>query len=317
MKFKAVALALAILACASLAHAEVVTKIAAVVNDRIITTYQLEKSMDGFLAAQGRSAPLNFQERKNLRDQILGGLIEEELVKQKVEELGLKVSDEELEATLRDVQKQSKITTEQLRAAVESQGMSFQDYREKLRQQVLKYKLVGREVQSKVNVTNREISQYYRDHIDDYRTPASMRLSRISFPVDPKAPSTRLEEARAEALQARKRIAAGEDFFAVLLALSTEKRAEGGDLGTFREGELTPAFESAVKNLQPGQLSEVVETPTGYHLLRLESRLAGNLTQFDAVKDEIQQTLLEKKREEKFKEWANGLRKNAYIDIRD
>lgn len=317
MKFRAAVVTFAIMACFSTTHAEVVTKIAAVVNDHIITTYQLEKAVNGILSTQGRSAPLGLQERQALRAQVLGGLIDEELVRQKVEGLGIKVTDEELEATLRDVQKQSKVTTEQLRAAVEAQGMSFQDYREKLRQQVLKYKLVGREVQSKVNVTNREVSEYYRNHIDDYRTPSSMHLSRITFAVDSKASPAEVSKIKEAAQDARKRVQGGEDFLAVMLALTTDKSAEGGDMGTFEEGELTPVFDEAVKKLQPGEVSELVETPMGFYLFRMESRLAGNLTQFDAVKDDIQQTLLEKKREDKFKEWATGLRKNAYIDIRE
>ncbi|MBE0596978.1 MAG: peptidylprolyl isomerase, partial [Desulfuromonadales bacterium] len=91
---------------------------------------------------------------------------------------------------------------------------------------------------------------------------------------------------------------------------------EGGDLGTFRAGELTAAFETAVSSLQPGEVSEIIETPQGFHLLEVSERNPGRVQQFDSVKDEITRILTERNTEERFKQWSKGLRQKAHIEVR-
>jgi len=87
-------------------------------------------------------------------------------------------------------------------------------------------------------------------------------------------------------------------------------------MGTFAEGELTRDFERAVRDLKEGEVSGLVETPSGFHILQVTERNTGKIRQFDEVKEEIQRTLREQKTEERYKEWSQNLRKGAYIDIR-
>ncbi|TFG39533.1 MAG: peptidylprolyl isomerase, partial [Syntrophobacterales bacterium] len=94
------------------------------------------------------------------------------------------------------------------------------------------------------------------------------------------------------------------------------QRAEGGDMGSFGVGELTPAFDRALDGLEEGEISGLVETVDGFHILKMIGRQTGAVRQFDAVKGEISKTLTEQKTDEAFKTWAEGLRKSAYIDIR-
>ncbi|RMD64406.1 peptidylprolyl isomerase, partial [Candidatus Parcubacteria bacterium] len=89
----------------------------------------------------------------------------------------------------------------------------------------------------------------------------------------------------------------------------------GGLLGTFRQGELLPGFEEAVAALQPGQISDVVRTRVGFHIIRLEAKKAGGYKPFDAVKEEIKADLTEQKTEQKYQEWLETLRQQAYIKI--
>jgi peptidyl-prolyl cis-trans isomerase SurA len=294
-------------------RAETVSGIAAVVNDRVVTTHQLDQAVAA--ALEGKPEP-GQMELANLRSQLLSRLIEDSLVEQKIAELGLKVSDEEVEAAIDDVQKQNQLTREQLVAALQAQGMDFADYKENLRKQILRFKLIGREVQSKVEVTNQDELDYFREHIDDYREAPYMRISRITFPVPANAAATEREAIRSKAEQARQRLVAGEELEAVLKAYTGEG-AEGGDMGIFKEGELSKVFDQAIRNLQQDQVSELVDGPKGnLYLFKVDVRKPGSIRKFDTVKGEIEQTLLKQKREERFKEWAQGLRKAAYIDIR-
>jgi peptidyl-prolyl cis-trans isomerase SurA len=194
--------------------------------------------------------------------------------------------------------------------------MTLDTYRENLAKQILRFKLIGREVQSKVEVTNQETRDYFRVHIDEFREPAYLRLARLTFPLPAKASAVQREAARAKAEEALSRLRRGEDFYGVLLASTADQSAEGGDLGTFKAGELTAAFEKAVQGLKEGEVSAVIETPDGFHILKVEERSSGKIRQFDEVQGEIHKAIADQKTEARFKEWAQSLRKNAYIDIR-
>jgi len=289
-----------------------VSRIAAVVNSEIITTRQLDLEV----AERVKSGNIPASKMSDLRPQVLSELIEKTLLVQRADELGIKVDEDEIEAAIDEVLKQNQLTREQLIEALQSEGMAFEKYRENLRQQILRYKLVGREVQARVEVTNREIRDYFRQNIEKYREEPFLRLSRITFPIPAKATTVQIEAIRSKAEAALSRLMQGEEFYPVLLSLTADQSAEGGDMGTFAEGELTSAFERAVRGLKEGEISSVVETPAGFHILQVTEISAGKVRQFDSVKEEIRRILREQKTEERFKEWTQNLRKEAYIDIR-
>lgn len=300
-----------LLALATTAAAQIVVRIVAVVNNEVITSVQLDQALEARLAAEGKGPA----DGDALRRRVLEGLVEEALIQQKINELGLKVGDEEIEAAIRDVQRQNNLTREQLQEALKAQGMGFAEYKETLGKQILRFKLIGREVQSKVEVTNQEIRDYFREHIDRFREEPSTRLSRLTFPLRADTPE-QLGAVRAKAAGALARLRQGEEFGAVLHSFKQEGSAEGGDMGSFADGEITPAFAQAVAGLQEGGVSEIIEAAGGLHILKVVEKSSGKVQQFDSVKDSIRKTLMEQKTEEQFKRWAEGLRSGAYIDIR-
>lgn len=305
---KSILAAVLLLLFALPAVARTVDGIAAVVNDEIITTHQLDKELQN-------AGQLPADQRDRLRKEVLGRLIDDALIRQRIKELGLKVGDEELEAAIQDVQKQNKLTRPQLEEAVKAQGMGFDEYKENLRQQILRFKLMGRDVQSKVEVTNEEIRDYFRQNIDKYREEPTVRLNRLTFPLPEKATAELQSAVLRRASEALKHLRKGEPFDSVLQAFA-EKGAEGGDMGSFEAGQLTPSFAAAVRDLKVGEVSEPVPTPRGVHLLQVVERNPGRVRQFDSVKEEISRILKERKTESRMKEWSEGLKKKAYIDVR-
>ena len=291
--------------------AQTINRIAAVVNDEIITTYQIEQELRTLAPADlppGRGPVV--------RQEVLDRLIEEALLQQRIRELGIKVGDDELEAAIQDVQRQNNLTRPQLEEALRIQGMEFEEYKESLRTQVLRFKLLSREVQSKVEVSNEEVRDYFRENIDRYRENPSVRLSRISFPFPDRASREKIEAVRLRAEEAHARLLRGESFTNVLLSYSPGGEAEGGDMGRVEGSDLTPSFARAIRGLQEGEVSEPVETPHGIHLLQVTEVNPGRVRQFDSVKDEITVALKEKMTEERLKQWSKELRKNAHIDVR-
>ncbi len=307
---------LLLLASALPARAELISKIAAVVNQDIITTYQLDQEVAKVLAKRAQGEKLSPQQMAALRRTLLDKLIDETLLKQQIEALGLKVSEAEIDAAVYDVRRQNKLTEEQLKRALEAQGMTMESYREKLRQQILRLKLVGRQVQSKIDITDSDIREYFRAHIDEFREPPYVRFSHLIITLPEKADARRVAEARELAQKALARLQGGETLESVVEDLSGRGLAIGGDMGRFKESELSPEIRRALQGMQVGDYSQPLEMAKGFMIFRVDERVPGHIRNFDLVKSEIRQKLIDEAREREFKKWSTSLKKEAYIDIR-
>ncbi|MFA5699704.1 MAG: peptidyl-prolyl cis-trans isomerase [Desulfuromonas sp.] len=279
---------------------EVISRIAAVVNDEIITTRQVDKR----LQEQPAEAAIT-------QEQMLQAMITDSLIEQRAAQLGIEVSKADIDRAVQDVEQQNDITTEQLQQALEAQGMSMREYREQLANQILRFKLTGIEVKSKADVTNREVREYYAAHMDDYQRPARIRLSRISLPLGPQGNAT---YAQAEAM--RQELVAGHSVEEIVAAQPATLQVDGGDMGYFKPGELSSMFNEALAGLEAGQVTDIIQNADVLHILRVEESTPGRIAAFEEVKDEISAQLQREKMEEKYEEWRKELRESAYIDIR-
>jgi peptidyl-prolyl cis-trans isomerase SurA len=314
MKHFGIALLLLFSVGMSSAAAEVVSRIAAVVNKDIITTLQLDQALQKQLATKEQQpSPAQLGA---LRQELLSRMIEETLVQQRIDALNLTVTEEEIETALLDVQKKNQMTREELQDAVQIQGLEFDDYRENLRKQILRYKLIGEEVRSQVDVPEREIVEYYRAHLEDYRLEPEVQLSALTFPVSEKASEQERQQILKMAKEARARLQQGEALDQVAQSYNGTYGATGGELGLFTYEELAPAFVEAINSVEDGSFSEPVVAAKATHLLRADKRLPGGLRQFDAVKYEIHQMITDQKTDARIKEWTRALKSKAFIDIR-
>ena len=294
--------------------AKVVSRVAAVVNKEIISTHQLDQRLQEQLAKQQKQpSPVQMGA---LRQELLSRMIEESLVQQRIAALNLTVSEEEIETALVDVQKKNKLSRDDLEDAVQTQGLDFDDYRDNLRQQILRYKLISEEVRSQIDVPERELVEYYRAHLDDYRLPPEVELSAISFPVSEKASEQERTQIRKMANEALTRLQQGEALAEVADSYNQTYGATGGSMGKFVYEELTPEFVEAINEVEDGTFTAPVEMGTAIHLLRVDDRLSENLRQFDAVKFDLHQMILDQKTDVRIKEWTKALKNKAFIDIR-
>jgi peptidyl-prolyl cis-trans isomerase SurA len=301
---------------ASPALAETISRIAAIVNEDVITTAQLDREIEKMLSAEATDSGISPAQRDELRRKVLDQVIEETLLRQRIEKLGLQVSDADIEQAINDVQAQNNISREQLQEALVAQGMTFEEYRDRLRQQLLNFKLVGREIQSKVEITNTEMRDYYRAHLDDYRNAPYIRLSRITFRLAAGSSPAAIAAMRSKAEASLNQLRQGKDFFEVLMQNASTVGVDGGDMGQITEGSLSDSFNRAISELSPGQTSGIIETAEGFHILRLDERNAGETQNFETVKDHIKNKMLEEKRAAALVEWTKNLRESADIEIR-
>lgn len=296
------------------AAAETISRVAAVVNKDIITTNQLDQRLQESLAKQDRQpSPAQLG---TLRQELLSRMIEETLVQQRIEALNLSVSEEEIETALLDVQKSNNMTREELEEAIITQGLGLDAYRKNLSQQILRYKLIGEEVRSRVDVPEREVVEYYRAHLEDYRLAPEVQLSAVTFPVPQKASDQERQQLRKKADEAFNRLQQNEELNQVMASYNETYGATSEELGRFAYGELNPAFGEAIDGVEAGSFSKPVDTAEAIYLLRVDERLPGGLRQFDSAKVEIYQMIMDQKTDARVKEWTRALKAKAFIDVR-
>lgn len=301
-------------------HAKVINAIAAVVNDEIITLDNVNREAEPALREAERKSPLDDAARSKIRHAVLDQLIEKKLVEQKVRELNIKIGDDEIRQAIEDVMRQNKIPThEALVAALAGQGLTFDQYRDQLRDQLERLRLVSMEVRAKIQVGESEMREYYEANLAKYTDEESFHARHIFFRINDKAPAAEIKRAMTTALMVLAEAKSGKDFVELAKSYSEDPaaRKDGGDLGIFRKGDMQPELEQAILSMKPGDVSELISTPVGFHIIKLEERIKGKVKQFESAKAEIEDVIYRKKSEERFKQWAQELRSKASVDIKD
>lgn len=296
------------------ATAKTLSRIVAVVNNDIITSYQLDQAVQENLKLMTNQNQLTATQFDELKKQTMDKLITDMLMNQKIKELGLEVSDAELSAAIGDVQRKNNLSDDALVDALAAQGMTMASYRDKISKEILHYKLMGREVNRKVLVTSGEIRDYFRDHIDEYRVPPTIHVRHIAYPVPKQATDQDLAVLHKQIEAARQRLLAGDDFATVVA--SQQEIADGADMGEMKETDLAPQLSKLFAGLKKGDVSEPVMMNGDLHLFQVVDRNPGDVHLFDRVKSKIEQLLREQKTEARYQEWVKDIRKSAHIDIR-
>lgn len=287
------------------ATAQTINRIAAVVNSEIITTHQLEQALGQQPAARPGSPT------DDLSDQVLERLIEEKLLAQRISHLGIKVTEAEINAAIEDVKISNNLDQDGLEAALAAQGMTLSSYREQIRTEILRYKLLAQEVSHRVAVTSSEIREYFQANIDQYDIRSYLYVSRISFPLAAEGNSEQIYE---QALISRKRLLAGEEFSKVLADVADI--ATGDIMGELVLGDLAEPLQLALRDLAAGEVSEPVELNRQLHLFIVTDQRSGKEAEFERVRKSIEEHLKRQKTELRFAEWEQELRAGAYIDKR-
>jgi peptidyl-prolyl cis-trans isomerase SurA len=299
---------------------KVVNTIAAIVNDDIITLFEVDLEAQPVIAEAEKKSTLDAAVRSQIRRTALDRLIEKKLLDQKTRELNLKVSDEELRLAIEDVKKQNNMTSQQmLVTALASQGLTYEQYRTQMREQIEKLKLVSMEVRAKIHVSESEMMAYYDANRSRYTLDDTFRARHIFFKVSDKTPPEETKQTMATALMVLAEAKSGKDFVELAKSYSEDPaaRKDGGDLGSFKKGDMLPELETEILVMKPGDICELVYSTTCFHIIKLEERTTGKLKPFESVKAEIEETIYRKKSEERFNQWAKELRSKASIEIKD
>lgn len=298
----------------------VANAILAIVNDEIITLFDVNREAQPALGEAEKKGAVNDATRSQIRRAALDRLIEKKLTEQKIKELNIRVSEEEIRQAIDDVRKQNNIPSQEaLVSALAVQGLSFDQYRAQLQEQIEKLKLVSMEVRAKVQVGESEMRDYYAANLAKYTDEESYRARHIFFKTGEKASPDEVQRSKTKALAVLADARSGKDFAELAKNFSEDPaaRKDGGDLGSFKKGDMQPELEKTIISLKPGEVSDLVATPIGFHIIKLEARVAGTTKPFESVKSDIEETLYRRKSEERFSQWAKDLRGKASVEIKD
>jgi peptidyl-prolyl cis-trans isomerase SurA len=276
----AAGLALLVLAAAPRAYAQtppagrivLLDRIVAVVNDQVITRRDLDERITTVLT-QLRQQGTPLPARDLLEKQVLERMIFNQVQFQYAKETGLRVDDAALEKTLSRIAEDSKLTPAQLRAALEKDGIGFNKFREDIREEITIARLREREVDNKITIADSEVDNFLStQQLQDGKTD-EYHVSHILISVPEQASPERLQERRMRAEQALAQIKGGADFRQVVASFSDAPDAvQGGALGWRETARLPTIFAEAVKALNAGEVSGVLRSPNGFHILRVNER---------------------------------------------
>lgn len=288
----------------------VLPTVVARVNGTDIASADLEKAVRNLEANVGNSVPA--EQRDQVYRGILDQLVEMRLLEQEAAARNLKATDAEVNQGIEQLKQQAP-TPDAFAKALAARKMTEADLRAEARQRLAVDKLLIAEVEPKAAVSEADIADFYKKNPQFFMQPEAVRASHILIKADS---ADAKPAARAKAEDLLRQIKGGGDFAALARQHSNDtSAATGGDLGFFPRGQMVKAFEDAAFGLQAGQVSDVVESEFGYHIIKTAEHRAARTVPLAEVSDRIAQALRQQKQQQLAQEFVQSLRNKAKIEI--
>lgn len=289
-------------------------RVVAVVNEDLITLSELNEEGGAFFAKVKAEAPPHNRAAalRQARQQVLESLIDRKLLLQRAAKRGLTITDAEVDMQYEAIRTRNNLSEAQFTAQLTAMGRTTEQYKETLKAQIVRQRLISYEIHSKVVITGEDIEKYYQEEYGQEEEQDGMHILQIGVSVggDPAA-------SRMKAEQLRGMVTSGENFSDIAREYSElPSAADGGDIGVFAEDELSAAMRQGLTDLEPGQVSPIIATTGSLQFFKLLSSKKGdtvNLPPLDRVREEIRAILHERQMKEKFDRWVVKLREHSYV----
>jgi len=290
-------------------------KNAALVNGVAISMEQYNKELNIQLdrvSQQGQQ--VSDDQMAKLKDNILDSLIEREILYQQSQKVGIKITDQTIDDQLAAIKKRFPSETE-YKNALAKMNLSEDEVRLQIMRGLSIRELIEQQISSKVVITDEESKAYYDKNPQMFKQPAQIKASHILIKVDAKADEAQKAEARKKIEEVQQKLKDGGDFAALAKEYSEgPSNVKGGDLGYFRRGQMVKPFEDAAQALKPNEISDVVETRFGYHLIKVYDSKPEQTLAYADVKDKITQRMKQEKIEKEAVQYVDQLKKEAKLE---
>ncbi len=291
------------------AHALMIERVVAIVNDRPILLSEVRQRSAPILprVLEAKTESERIEALATLYKDVLERLVDESLIADAAHEMKIRVEREDEDRAIQNVQAQSGLSEKDFWAAVLEQGLSQHEYRQDIRRQLLRLKVLNQRVRGRVNITEEDVKQRYEDVVRQVQQTAQYHVANIFIPLSDKASSDETSKQTKLAKQLSEQ--ANSANFDELT-----KKHGGSDLGWVKEGDLPEALDVVVRALSVGQVSAPVRGPTGFHVFLLkEVQRGGQIPSYDEVKHTIYRSLIEQRMTREEKIFLTDLRKKAAI----
>lgn len=299
------------------ASVEICNRIVAVVNDKVITLHELNGKIKELTGAE--TFDLEKQDKEayiDARRKVLDLLINEKIAQEKVKEIGIEVTPGEMDSAIEGIKKRNSWTQEDLTAGLNKQGISIEQYRNNIKQELEQMRLIEFEVKSKIIVLDETIKKYYDDHIDEFRSEEKVRLAIILLMKDNSSPGDETPSLTRKTEEIVSRLQNGEDFGELAKKFSQGPGAEaGGDIGFINTSQLDPRLKTIINNMDVGDVSKPMISPTGVQIIKLTEKQEEGAKTVEEVKGNIYEVLYNEEINERYSSWIKELREKAYIKI--
>ncbi len=279
-----------------------------------------EKEVDADFKKMTAQMPATFVEQNKVkfRQQILDRIIAIRLIGEKSKAAKITITDEDVRAQVAEIAAQQGMSVEEIKKMLQSRGMNYDEWEQQIRWGVKLGKLVEAEFGDQLKITENDANNFYSANLKRFETPEQVRASHILVKPDMTDPNIDPNEAKAKALakvqDLLKQIEEGADFATLAKANSDcASKAKGGDLGYFGRGRWEAPFEKVAFELKVNEVSDVVKTQLGYHIIKVTDRNEAGVNPFEQARDEIIKMLKQRKQRELFAKYLMQLKAEAKI----
>jgi parvulin-like peptidyl-prolyl isomerase len=219
--------------------------------------------------------------------------------------------------TIKDLLRRRNISMEQFTQALEQEGSSFESYRQDMKEQMTRMRLLRRELRTKIIVSDDEIGEHYVKHRDEYEGTEAVRIKQILILLPQNADRTVTARLRTDAESIHKRLIDGESFDLLAAQFSQgPSAATGGDIGFLEKGTMLPEVDAVAFRLAKDEISGIIVSPVGFHIIKVMDRRGSGVKPIAIIREEIKAKLEEEKMEKSYEEWIVDLRKRSHVEIR-
>ena len=304
---------------AGTAGADVVDRIVAVVNNDVVILSELNAAFEPYMERINESYK-GGDKTKVIADgktTILNRLVDNKLIEQQSKKSGIVVKDEDVMNAIKGLLGQRHIEMDDFVKTLTREGSTLEAYKQEVKERMVRQRLIRREIQSKILVSDEEVGEYYKLHREDYEGKEAVRIKQILLLV-PKGSDQKTRDAiRLNARDIRKRLLTAESFNLLAAQYSQGPAADsGGDVGFIERGQVLPEVEAAAFGMQIEDISDVIESPLGFHIIKVIDKKGAGLKPFPEVRQEIMAKIEDQKMSQRFDQWLAELRKKSHIEIK-
>jgi peptidyl-prolyl cis-trans isomerase SurA len=295
---------------------EICNRIVAVVNDEVITLYELNQKIQEMTGMSPEA--LNLKDQKSYletRRMILDLLINDRITQEKVQELEITVTDRQVDETIERIKENNRWTHEDLMEKLKAEGLTYEKYRDRIKKDLERIKLINSEVKSKI-IIREEVRKFYEEHEEDFSTEGEMHLAGIFITGEDLNDPEQVRKLTLKGQDILSRLRNGEDFAKVAREFSQGPGAkDGGDLGRFKTAQLNAELRKALESVPVGGYSDLIIRPNGIQIIKVIENEKSQVKPFEEVKDAIQGILYQEEVNRRYTAWIDDLRKKSYTKI--